>query len=72
MSQKEWKLLLKVLCFDMKEIKSIQDFFEQVEQHDHTWLFDSNISASLSKLLDLKIISRKGVNFGGLWEIKQN
>ena len=38
----------------MKELKTIQDFYDQVEQHDRSWVFDSNSSTALSKLIESK------------------
>ncbi|MCF8409234.1 MAG: DUF4209 domain-containing protein [Crocinitomicaceae bacterium] len=39
----------------MKDLNTIQDFYDQVEQHDRSWVFDSNSSSALSKLIELKI-----------------
>ena len=39
----------------MKDLTSIQDFYKHVEQHDRSWLFDSNSCSALSKLIELKL-----------------
>lgn len=39
----------------MNKLSSIQDFYDQVEQHDRSWVFDSNSSSALSNLIELKI-----------------
>lgn len=38
----------------MTELRSIRDFYNQVEQHDRSWVFDSNCNSAITKLIESK------------------